>query len=93
MKKALWQDTFLVFAVLAFACLLLCGGSRLIASPDEPAELILPQESWLSASLTCPPPVQTEGLQEGRQQENRTAVVLIFADLQNVLQRQERQKA
>ena len=71
MKRTCWRDLLFAMTLLAFSCLLLMGGSRLIAMPDEAASAILPSESWMEASLTCPPPqpaqnVLAEGEEEGR---------------------------
>ncbi len=83
MKRALGRDMFLVFAVLAFACLLLGGGSRLIASPEAPSSPILPREGWLSASLTCPPSAQMQEIEARRVQEERpisASILYLHAD-------------
>ena len=55
MKKALWQKLLLSFAVITFSCLLISGGSRLIATPDKPSLPIAPASSWMRASVSCPP--------------------------------------
>lgn len=54
-SKPRGQNLFFVFAVLAFFFLLLSGGSRLIAAPQDGFEPILPAQSWLEASISCPP--------------------------------------
>ena len=70
MKKTLWQNLYFAFAVLTFACLLLGGGSRLIAAPEKETAAFLPAEHWLSASLTCPPTVRQYEASEREMQEN-----------------------
>ena len=77
MKKTQWQKMLLAFSLFVFACLLLGGGSRLIAS-DEPVAPILPADSWLHASLTCPPSTQTNELQQRKTQENTLAVSTVL---------------
>ena len=42
MKRNCWRGLYFAMALLAFSCLLLVGGSRLIAVPDEAASPILP---------------------------------------------------
>lgn len=73
MKRTLWRDAFFVFAVFSFACLLLGGGSRLIASPEKEAGPIVLRESFMSASLTCPPSTRADELPDHKNQENRQA--------------------
>ena len=73
MKNTHCRGMLLIAVVFVFSCLLLSGGSRLIASPDKPAEPVFPRESRLSASLTCPARVQTQELHEGKAQESRDA--------------------
>lgn len=65
------QKIIFTFAVLAFSCLLLSGGSRLIAVPQEPGIPILPAQSWLEASLTCPPASETGAVQAPSVHEKR----------------------
>lgn len=75
------QKIIFVFAVLAFSCLLLSGGSRLIASPQEPSLPIMPAQSWLEASLTCPPASETGAVQAASIHEKRcSAQSVAFLD-------------
>lgn len=73
MKKALWRNVFLTFAVFTFACLLLSGGSRLIAASDDSIEPIQLSDSWFAASLTCPAPAYERLIAETGTQKNRSA--------------------
>ena len=69
MKRNCWRGLYFAMALLAFSCLLLAGGSKLIAMPDEAASPILPSESWMEASLTCPPPQQAHNTLADREDE------------------------
>lgn len=71
MNKPLWQSALLAFAVLAFSCLLLGGGSRLIAMPEEGAMSLIPPPAVMKASLTCPPMEQAQTLHAQRAQERQ----------------------
>ena len=69
MKRNCWRGLYFAMALLVFSCLLLVGGSRLIAMPDEAASPILPSESWMEASLTCPPPQQAQNMLADREDD------------------------
>lgn len=77
MRKAPWQSMFFAIAMLTFFCLLLSGGSRLIAAPDEAAGAINPQQGWLTASLTCPPSPAESGAAVRQAEDKRTALSVI----------------
>lgn len=71
MKKTRAKDLFFAAAVFVFVCLLLSGGSRLIASPEKPMQPIATSPSWMRASFTCPPEGGGSNIKEDRAQENR----------------------
>lgn len=79
MSKLKGQNLFFVFSVLAFFFLLLGGGSRLIAAPEEGLDPILPAQSWFEASISCPPEsavseVHLPGSQESDDCAERTLI-------------------
>ncbi|MBR5224535.1 MAG: hypothetical protein IKV90_02595 [Clostridia bacterium] len=76
MKRNCWRGLYFAMALLAFSCLLLVGGSRLIAVPDEAASPILPSESWMEASLTCPPPQQSHNMLADREEDGKIRISL-----------------
>lgn len=71
MNRSLWRRMLLTFAVFMFCCLLVSGGSRLIAMPDEAAVPMRAAQSWMNASLRCLP-AQSEVVNEPeRAQQSR----------------------
>ena len=84
MNKTKGQKFVFALVVLAFCCLLLGGGSRLIASPQDEPALILPSVSWMNASLTCMPATQAQSLQQPQQEEENAlgTALVCFAPTQ-----------
>lgn len=70
MKHSRIQNVFFNLALLAFFCLLLSGGSRLIASPETPKSPIVAPVA-VRASLVCAPQGETQVL-AARQESHHT---------------------
>lgn len=77
MKRLRIQNVFFAFALLAFFCLLLSGGSRLIASP-ETMEPPMTAPVSVRASLVCAPQGETQILavwQENHHAQERYTLI------------------
>jgi len=80
LKKPLLQNVFFAAVLVVFFGLIITGGSRLIAAPEQD-EMTICAPSSVKASLICPPEGSAQYLLTYRQEVRRTTEDMLCTPL------------